>query len=342
MRSGLEKPGAIPFLALIAFVLLSLVPSNSIGYMGYHRNDARGMLFTVCIFLFGGLRADRTELIGTDISRIVDHGPVDSRFRVRATTTTNSGLYWPWLLSADDSYRPHHPRHVEISSVLPDGYGPSIYPWENSSTLTRGVRAFTTYVFQQLDDNQLLPSFSSRSSSPIETAPLHTTTNSADFSIPHLSSSRDDFPRTIHNSDYTTSTTNKTNKSPDLQFCDRFSDSRQRVCHVASDLYLKVQVLSATYDHVMESSLCSASEPDSSSSLAPTNAPHQLDQPSKVSQQTLLPNDSTLASNLPKSMSPPALVPEDSQDAAVGRDPKQLRGSCMAIVIGLVVGVMWF
>ena len=334
MRSGLEKPGAIPFLALIAFVLLSLVPSS--GYTGYYRSDARRMFFSVLLFLLGGLCADGTEWIGTNIS------PVDSRIRVRATTTTNTGLCCPWLLSEDHSYQPHYPRHVEISSVPPDGRGPSIYPWENSSTLTRGVRAFTTYVFQQLDDHQLLPSFSSRSSSPIETAPLHTTTNSADFSIPHLSSSRDDFPRTIHNSDYTTSTTNKTNKSPDLQFCDRFSDLRQRVCHVASDLYLKVQALSATYDHVMESSLCSASEPDSSSSLAPTNAPHQLDQPSKVSQQTLLPNDSTLASNLPKSMSPPALVPEDSQDAAVGRDPKQLRGSCMAIVIGLVVGVMWF
>lgn len=342
MRSGLEKPGAIPFLALIAFVLLSLVPSN--GYTGYHRNDARRTFFSVFLFPFGGLCADRIESIGTDISRIVDHGSVDSRLRVRAITTTNNGLCWPWMLSGDDSFRPHHPRHVEISPVLSDGHGPSIYPWENSSTLTRGVRAFTTYVFQQLDDHQLLPSSSSRSFSPIETAPLHTATNSDDFSIPHLSSARDDFPRTIHNSDRTTSTTNKTNKSPDLGFCDSFSDSQQRVFHVASDLYLQVQALSATYGHgIMESSpLCYNSDPESYHNLTPTNAPHQFDQPSKVAQQTLLPNDSTLTSDLPKLMSPPALVPEDSEDAAVGRDPKQLRGSCMAIVIGLVVGVMWF
>lgn len=342
MRSGLENPGAIPFLALIAFVLLSLVPSN--GYTGYYGNDARRMFFSLFLFPFGGLRADRTELIGTDISRIVDHGPVDSRFRVRATTTTNSGLCWPWMLSEDDSYRPNHPRHVEISPVLSDGHVPSIYPWEKSSTLTRGVRAFTTYVFQQLDDHQLLPSFSSRSFSPIETAPLHTATSSDDFSIPHLSSFRDDSPRTIHNSDYTTSTANKTNKNHDLQFCDRFSDSRQRAYHVASDLYLHVQALSATYGHsIMESSpLRYNSGPESSRNLTPTKTPHQLDQPNKVAQPTLLPNDSTLTSDLPKSMSPPALVPEDSEDAAVGRDPKQLRGSCMAIVIGLVVGVMWF
>ena len=336
MRSGLEKPGAIPFLALIAFVLLSLVPSS--GCTDYHRNDARRMFFSVLLFLFGGLCVDGTESIGANIS------PVDSRIRVRATTTTNTGLCCPWLLSEDHSYQPHYPRHVEISSVRPDGHGPSIYPWENSSTLTRGVRAFTTFVFHQLDDHHLLPSFSSHSFSPIETAPSHTATNSDDFTIPHLLPPRDDLPRTTHKSDYTTLTTNKTNEDHDIQFCDRFSDSRQRVCHVVSDLYLQVLALSATYNHVMESSpLCYNSRPDSSRNLAPSDAPHQLDQPSKVAQQTLLPNDSTLApSNLPRSMSPPALVPEDSHDAAVGRDPKKLRGSCMAVVIGLVVGVMWF
>lgn len=94
MRSGLEKPGAIPFLALIAFLLLSLVPSN--GYTACHRSDARRTFFSGVLFLFGGLCADKTETIGADISRIVDHGPVDSRLKVRATTTTtHNSLYWP-------------------------------------------------------------------------------------------------------------------------------------------------------------------------------------------------------------------------------------------------------
>lgn len=50
MWSGLEKPGAIPFLALVVFSLLSLVPSLSWDwgsnwkdgwYVGIHRNEVR-------------------------------------------------------------------------------------------------------------------------------------------------------------------------------------------------------------------------------------------------------------------------------------------------------------
>jgi hypothetical protein len=33
---------------------------------------------------------------------------------------------------------------------------------------------------------------------------------------------------------------------------------------------------------------------------------------------------------------------EDSADAAAGRHSHELHGSCMAVVIGLVAGIMWF
>jgi hypothetical protein len=33
---------------------------------------------------------------------------------------------------------------------------------------------------------------------------------------------------------------------------------------------------------------------------------------------------------------------EDSTDAAAGRHSPELHGSCMAVVIGLVAGIMWF
>lgn len=50
MRSGIPKPGAIPFLALLVFSLLSLVPSLAkewdlynlqVGYIGYQRHEGR-------------------------------------------------------------------------------------------------------------------------------------------------------------------------------------------------------------------------------------------------------------------------------------------------------------
>lgn len=33
---------------------------------------------------------------------------------------------------------------------------------------------------------------------------------------------------------------------------------------------------------------------------------------------------------------------EDSTDAAAGRHSRELHGSCMAVVVGLVAGIMWF
>lgn len=65
MRSGLDKPGAIPFLALIVFSLLSLVPSLSsllsgwelygwkMGYMGCYRSEVRGMFRWLMFFWLG-------------------------------------------------------------------------------------------------------------------------------------------------------------------------------------------------------------------------------------------------------------------------------------------------
>lgn len=52
MRSGLQKPVAVPFLALLVFSLFSLVPSFArewdlysfhFEYLGYRRPDARRM-----------------------------------------------------------------------------------------------------------------------------------------------------------------------------------------------------------------------------------------------------------------------------------------------------------
>lgn len=50
MRSGIPQPGAIPFLAILVFSLLSLVPSLAkewdlynlqVGYIGYQRHEVR-------------------------------------------------------------------------------------------------------------------------------------------------------------------------------------------------------------------------------------------------------------------------------------------------------------
>lgn len=280
--------------------------------------------------------------IGADFSRIVADDPVDSRLRVRAT----SGQSWPWLCGDPVSYSRRaavdtaSSSAFEIAPVLPNDHAPTVCPWRNSSTLTRGVRAFTTFFIQQLDDHQLLPSFTTRSVSPVETAQSHPSSNLPNISS-SIPSSHDDSQRIVYTNNYMTSMTNKTDKITESQFCDQHSGAWQQVCHTAITLYDKVKTLSTPYDAIDSRHL-----PNSSThalNLPPSDAYQGQAQP-----KAPLPNDEsgpTVASYSPKAIPPAnaaAVLSGDSQDAGTGRNPKQVRGSCMAIVIGLVVGIMWF
>ncbi|ODM16915.1 hypothetical protein SI65_07880 [Aspergillus cristatus] len=317
MWSGLEKPGAIPFLALVVFSLLSLVPSLSWDwgsnwknewYVGGHRNEVRP--------------------IGAEFSRIVKDGSVDTRLRVRAT----SGQCWPWLCgdSLPRSRPAAVPSSFETASVLPND-APTVYPWKNASTLTRSVRAFTAFI-QQLDDRQLLPSFSTRSVFPVETALSHPSSNLSDVSSSPLHPLRDDsFEPMVYDNNYTTLMTKKTDTTPRLQFCDRFSDAWQQACHTVHDT---AKTFSFSYDAIDSTHL------PNSSMHPPVSLPSDTHQ-----RKPPLPHNESEPTVAPKtipSANAAAVLSGDSQDAGSGRNPKQVRGSCMAIVIGLVVGIMWF
>lgn len=313
MRSGLEKPGAIPFLALVVFSLLSLVPSLSWDWGSNWKN--------------GWYTGGEVRPIGADFSRIVKDGSVDTRLRVRAT----SGQCWPWLCgdSLPRSRPAAVPSSFETASVLPNDV-PTVYPWKNSSTLTRSVRAFTAFI-QQLDGHQLLPSFSTRSVPPVETASSHPPSNLSDVSSLPLPSLRDDsFEQLVYDNNYTTLMTNKTDTNPKLQFCDRFSGAWQQACLTVHDT---VKTFSTSYNAIDSTHL------PNDSIQPPVSLPsdtHQLKLPLQhVSEPTVAPK------TIP-SANAAAVLSGDSQDAGSGRNPKQVRGSCMAIVIGLVVGIMWF
>lgn len=291
--------------------------------------------------------------IGSDFSRIVNDGPL----RIRAT----SGQCWPWL--SESFYRlwtdptPHarqpaidtaSPSAFEIAPASSGEHGPTTYPWNNTSNLTRGVRAFTTFFIQQLDDHQLLPSFSSRSLSPVETAPLRSS-NLASFFAPTPLSSPDAPQRKSYNNNHT-SLTDESDRNKKGRFCDRLSSSWQRVCHATNDFYEQLKALPIAHG-VGDSNLStshskefySPSSTSSNTSTLDQSAPPKTPTPNRSSSQSSL--ESIFGPNSPiKTFAPgvPAVASSDSEDAGVGRDPNQVRGSCMAIVIGLVVGVMWF
>lgn len=328
MRSGLEKPGAIPFLALVVFSLLSLVPSLSWDWGSSWKNGwyigsevRREYRFTLRLWQLLMVIA-----IGADFSRIVKDGSVDTRLRVRAT----SGQCWPWLCgdSLPRSRPAAVPSSFETASALPND---PPYPWENFSTLTRSVRAFTAFI-QQLDDRQLLQSFSTRSLPLVETALSHPPSNLSDTSSLQLPLLRDEsFEKMVYDNNYTTSTTNKTDTNPKLEFCEYFSGVWQQACLTVHDT---VKAFSTSYDAIDSAHL------PNSSIQPPVSRPsdtHQLKLPLQhnVSGPTVAPK------TIP-SANAATILSGDSQDAGSGRNPKQVRGSCMAIVIGLVVGIMWF
>lgn len=266
--------------------------------------------------------------IGADFSRIVKDGSVDTRLRVRAT----SGQCWPWLCgdSLPRSRPAAVPSSFETASVLPND-APTVYPWKHSSTLTRSIRAFTAFI-QQLDGRQLLPSFSTRSVPSVETASSHPPSNLSDVPSLPLPSLRDDsFEQMVYDNNYTTLMINKTDINPKLQFCDRFSGAWQQACLTVHDT---VKTFSTSYDAIDSTYLPNSSiQP----SVSPPSDTHQLKLPLQhnVSEPTVAPK------TIP-SANAAAVLSGDSQDAGSGRNPKQVRGSCMAIVIGLVVGIMWF
>jgi hypothetical protein len=77
---------------------------------------------------------------------------------------------------------------------------------------------------------------------------------------------------------------------------------------------------------------------NSTESGFPLQLPGQ--EPGRKSAPQPLPADALAAPTKPITQAAPAAG--QSEVAAVDDSPKKMRGSCMAIVIGLVVGVIWF
>lgn len=125
--------------------------------------------------------------------------------------------------------------------------------------------------------------------------------------------------------------TNKTDTAPRLQFCDRFSGAWQQACHTVHDT---VKTFFFPYDAIDSTHL-------------PNSSMHPPVSLSSDTHQRKLPlphneSESTVAPKTIPSANAAAVLSGDSQDAGSCRNPKQVRGSCMAIVIGLVMGIIWF
>jgi hypothetical protein len=119
-----------------------------------------------------------------------------------------------------------------------------------------------------------------------------------------------------------------------------FRDTWQRVCHVAG-LYLET-LLPLTDFNISFSSPGPGSAPatnDEETSADTTEKPQPPNKP--PSNDSAHPKQDPLHDHIP-SPNQPASTAGQSKDAGHRRDSEHMRGSSMAIVIGLVVGIMWF
>ncbi|RAH48241.1 uncharacterized protein BO95DRAFT_60733 [Aspergillus brunneoviolaceus CBS 621.78] len=351
MRSGLQKPGAIPFLALLIFSLLSLVPSLAkewdyllpFGHIGYLRSEPR--------------------YVSRDKA-----GLVDARPRLRMV----GGQPRPWSLEEDRSTyldrksRPRRPltdapprSSFEAAAILDSD--PVTYTVQESSAFRRGVRAFKALVTRQTDDPQAVPSFPSDSDAPVtdQTSPRlgpHHANTSVHLTPPH----NEDFHLLASGNEGGGRTMLDTTKLVELPswFLSCVLTSWQQACRVGND-YIETVIgrqglrntaatTSSNCSEVMNSDGSPQpwdprNESHTKHAVPPALATDETQRQAFAQKPSAL--TQTIDASVQATTPPTATLTATEQSKVVEHqaEPERVRsGSCMAIVLAIVAGVMWF
>ncbi|OQE30876.1 hypothetical protein PENFLA_c002G03725 [Penicillium flavigenum] len=307
MRSGLDKPGALPLLILIAFSLLTLVPSLP---NLYHSKFADFSFYT------GAAR--QVPLLQDSLTELAPKAPPLNEARKS------------WSLQSLPRSRGNRPpltARVANAAAVPGSETtvvanksqlPSLTR-ESSFSFSRRARAFRTYFIQQLDDYPFLTSFSNRSLGADLTHPYPTVTFNE--SLPTFDNKSSPSILSYNNS-------SDSIDEPLFPSPASLRDMCQQACHVATDFGKRIGLHGANYAK-------SIFLPEQITG-APTSLISNPAVPNSVASNQDLFTSSEQAPPQQK------VGAEDSTDAAAGRHSQELHGSCMAVVIGLVAGIMWF
>jgi hypothetical protein len=330
MRSGLNKPGALPLLALVVFSLLTLVPSlpnlynSKFADFSFYTGAARRKFAVLQIltwepWLFRLANQDNHEELPL-LQDSVNEAPP----RAHPLSEPRKS----WILAATHRSRINHPpltARVGSPAAVPASETIAVanksrlssIARESSFSFSRRARAFRSYFIQQLDDYPFLTPFSNRSLAADSTHPYSTIT--INDSLPSSSDSPPTIPPTIN----LYNNLSDSIQDPVLPFSASLLDMYQQACHVAIDVGKRAGLRGAEYAR----SLLLPEQP--------MEAPATLIRQPAVSKQ-----DQSVVSE--EGTSQQKVGAEDSTDAAAGLHPQELHGSCMAVVIGLVAGIMWF
>ncbi|KAF7717117.1 Uncharacterized protein PECH_004471 [Penicillium ucsense] len=329
MRPGLGHSGAFPLLALLGFVLLTLVPSLS---------GLSNVKLVDWTYFTGG--ASQLPLIQDGVAAF----PPD---------ITSAQSPRSWILSNRSRSRANAKNLSAHASRAPEALGEpgdsspggndsrrldSGYKPASPLPLMRRARALRTYLLKQLDEYQLFTSRVHHNHSTISTL---TSPSLMSLNATPPPTMIDDDSRPLPTAKEHTHVRDKPTKPDDEKKKKTATESRlsswcskwQQACQKAQDMWPS----SPTYN---------ASTPQLSASLNPELAVHQP--PSKIQKQLdggvsslgeASPVNSCLEPSL-KTHEFSSTTNDQTTDAA--GSTAELRGSCMAVVIGLVAGIMWF
>ena len=251
-----------------------------------------------------------------------------------------------WVLAAPS--RPHAnrlPRSARVANGAPT-ISSETAPVENKSRFSystteptflfsRRARAFRTYFIQQLDDYQFLTPFTNRSSSSTRTSSADLTHAPSDLSPPLPTSIDDSSAETTPQSNNESFLSNVPSSDPGLQL-PSLNDMWQQACRATLDLWRHAKNSPTSPSRSLVQWSTKYLQPSISSDRTtehPKNlTPHFKDPKSEME---VGPGVSTTPDNS-------HLQPNDQSTDAANGQSSELRGSCMAVVIGLVAGIIWF
>lgn len=250
-----------------------------------------------------------------------------------------------WVMTAQYRTRGNRLSRLSRSNGVPTGPGEAS-PVENNSRLSnippesssafmfgRRARAFRTYFIQQLDDYQLLTSFSNRSlpAAPTILNPLITPSNASPLPTSTNNNRSEAAPHPDNKSPSSDTSSREETGLQSPALCNMW----QQACYTAIGLWeqakqtasnSRVQPLIQLGFEYLESKLKLLDGEQSSTSGCP-------------------PKDASTATNaspgLKVQTQNPHTISNDQTTDAAGHTA-ELRGSCMAVVIGLVAGIIWF
>ncbi|KAJ5246750.1 hypothetical protein N7468_001733 [Penicillium chermesinum] len=303
MRPGLGNPGALPLLALVVFSLLTLALSLS-------------SIYKFADFPYGPRRTGPSHP-GKHLrsaARAAPGQPQCLELRAVAAAPKSSAVFpgeWPGDAPGKTASASNASRFA--------------YSSDSSFTFTRRAGEFRTYVVQQLDHYQLLTPFANRSrptalpasnpnttlsnATPLPT-PLHNSSDSPSYTIYSLSSS------TFGNFELPS-----------------WSAAWQQACHAATALWDIPENAPAAIKSVIKSG-ASYTTSVFSNFQSEATAPGMSNSPSEPQSVDCAYGPDYVDKSHNPSMN-------QNTDAA-GRHSTELRSSCMAVVIGLIVGIAWF